>query len=87
MVGSVLVATTGSVHSTFQHLIIPQPHIHVPPRPLLFGAIKRLKILRLKLRLRLRVGELKFGGRVDVLEIELGSGIGIHARHPLLRPG
>ena len=39
VVGSVLVATPGSVHSTvieLQLLIIPQHHIHIPPRPLLF---------------------------------------------------
>ena len=36
VVASVLVATPGSVHSTFierQLLIIPQHHIHIPPRP------------------------------------------------------
>jgi hypothetical protein len=39
VVGSLLVATPGSVHSTFielQLLIIPQHHIHIHPRPLLF---------------------------------------------------
>ena len=46
MVGSVLVATPGSVHSTFIELqlhIIPQHHIHIPPRPLLFRRYKPTK--------------------------------------------
>ena len=44
--GSVLVATTGSVHGTYielQLLIIPQYHIHVPPTPLLFWRYKPTK--------------------------------------------
>ena len=46
MVGSVLVTTPGSVHSTcieLQLLIIPQHHIHIPPRPLLFRRYKPTK--------------------------------------------
>ena len=44
--GSVLVAASDSVHSTFielRLLIIPQHHIHVPPRPLLFRRYKPTK--------------------------------------------
>ena len=51
MVGSVLVATPSSVHSTFielQLLIVPQHHIHIPPR--------RLLCRRLGLRLGLGLG-------------------------------
>ena len=45
VVGSDLVATPGAVHNTcieLQLLIIPQQHINIPPRPLLF-TINRLK--------------------------------------------
>jgi len=44
--GSVLVATPDSVHSAFmglQLLIIPQHHIHIPPRPLFFRRLKPTK--------------------------------------------
>ena len=37
MVGSVHVAMPGSVHGTFFELpllIMPQHHVHIPPRPL-----------------------------------------------------
>ena len=36
--GSVLIATPDSVHGTFfgLQLLMPQHHIHIPPRPLLF---------------------------------------------------
>ena len=47
VVVSVLVATPDSVHSTvieLQLLIIPQQHIHVPPRPLLFRRYKQLRL-------------------------------------------
>ena len=43
VVGSVVVATPDSVHSTcieLQTLIIPQHHIHIPPRPMLFRRYK-----------------------------------------------
>ena len=43
VIGSVLVATPGSVHSTFielRFLIIPLHYIHIPPRPLLFRRYK-----------------------------------------------
>ena len=46
VVGSVLVATQGTVHSTFielQTLIIPQHHIHIPARPLLSRRYKPTK--------------------------------------------
>ena len=46
VVGSVLVATPGSVHSTcveLQLLIIPQRHMHILPRPLLFRRYKPTK--------------------------------------------
>ena len=46
VVGSVRVATPGSVHGTFfelQLLIMPQHHIHIPPRPLLFWRYKPTK--------------------------------------------
>ena len=46
VVGSVLVATPGSVHSTcieLQLLITPQHHIHIPPRPLLFRRYRPTK--------------------------------------------
>ena len=42
-VGSVLEAIPGSVHGTFfelRLLIMPQHHIHIPPRPLLFRSYK-----------------------------------------------
>ena len=40
--GSFLVATLGSVHSTFieLQLLMPQHPIHIPPRPLLFRRYK-----------------------------------------------
>ena len=42
VVGSVLVSTLDSVHSTFieLQLLLPQYHIHIPPRPLLFRRYK-----------------------------------------------
>ena len=46
VVGSVLVATPGSVHGTFfelQLLIMPQHHIYIPPRPLLFRRYEATK--------------------------------------------
>ena len=46
VVGSVHVATTGSVHGTFfelQLLIMPQLHDHIPARPLLFRRYKPTK--------------------------------------------
>ena len=42
VVGSVLVATPGSVHSTFieLQLLMPQHHIHILPKPSLFTCYK-----------------------------------------------
>ena len=56
--GSVLVATPDTVHSTFMELqlLMPQQHIHIPPRPLLFSRFNPTKNeLRGRLRLRRRV--------------------------------
>ena len=57
VVGSVLVATPSLVHSTFievQLLIIPQHHIHIPPRPLLFRLYKPTKMSFLQDKLNLK---------------------------------
>ena len=46
VVGSVHVATPGSVHGTFfelQLLIMPQHHVHMPSRSLLFRRYKPTK--------------------------------------------
>ena len=46
VVGSVHVATPGSAHGTFvelQFLIMPQHHVHIPPRPLSFRRYKPTK--------------------------------------------
>ena len=46
VVGPVHMATPGSVHGTFfelQLLIMPQQHVHIPPRPLLFRRYKPTK--------------------------------------------
>ena len=75
MVGSVLVATPGSVHSAFielQLLIIPQHQIHIKSISLLDlyypGAINRLKR---SLRLRLSLSSLKETGDFYTLTLNL----------------
>ena len=75
---SVLVATPDSVHSTFFELVflMPQHHIHIPPRALLYRrhkpTQKKLKgrlatMLRLRLRIRNRLRPSLRMGRLNWL--------------------
>ena len=78
VVGSVLVSTPGSIHSTFielQLLIIPQRQIHNPPRPLLF---RRYNPTKKELKGRKAMWP-RQGGAVggSVLGIGVGLGVGL----------
>ena len=82
MVGSVHVATQGSVYATsfeLQLLIVPEHHVHIPPRPLL--RLRRRVRLRLSVRVSSRNGRpLEGGGRVKGHSVRSEHSIRIRGR-------
>ena len=86
---AVLVATPRSVHSTFielQVLIIPQHHIHIPPRPFLFRRYKPIEKSRLMFRVRAGVRvRVRFGLKVRV-RVRLGVKVRVRFRVTMRSP-